>query len=101
MSEKYIDEMIETRRALHKRPELGWTEFETMWHICSHLDQWGIPYVLGTKVINPAFVMGRNETEVKDAMDEPKSTVYRKRFLKKLKAIRGLPPSLIRVAPVL
>ena len=69
MSEKYIEEMIETRRALHKRPELGWTEFETMWHICSHLEQWGIPYVLGTKVINPAFVMGRNETEVKDAME--------------------------------
>lgn len=43
MSEKYIDEMIETRRALHKRPELGWTEFETMWHICSHLDQWVSP----------------------------------------------------------
>ena len=74
MSEKYIEEMIETRRALHKRPELGWTEFETMWHICSHLEQWGIPYVLGTQVINPAFVMGRNETEVKDAMERAKKT---------------------------
>ena len=89
MSEKYIEEMIQTRRALHKRPELGWTEFETMWHICSHLEQWGIPYVLGTKVINPAFVMGRNETESKTPWNEPRSTVYQKRFLKKLKAIAG------------
>ena len=34
MAEKYIEEMIETRRTLHKRPELGWTEFEKIWHIC-------------------------------------------------------------------
>ena len=83
MSEKYIEEMIQTRRALHKRPELGWTEFETMWHICSHLEQWGIPYVLGTKVINPTFVMGRNETEVKDAMERAKKHGVPEAFLEK------------------
>ena len=89
MSEKYIEEMIETRRALHKRPELGWTEFETMWHICSHLDQWGIPYVLGTQVINPAFVMGRNETEVKDAMERAKKHGVPEAFLQKTEGYTG------------
>lgn len=89
MSEKYIEEMIQTRRALHKRPELGWTEFETMWHICSHLEQWGIPYVLGTKVINPAFVMGRNETEVKDAMERAKKHGVPEAFLEKTEGYTG------------
>ncbi len=89
MSEKYIEEMIEARRALHKRPELGWTEFETMWHICSHLDQWGIPYVLGTQVINPAFVMGRNETEVKDAMERAKKHGVPEAFLQKTEGYPG------------
>ncbi len=89
MSEKYIEEMIEARRALHKRPELGWTEFETMWHICSHLDQWGIPYVLGTQVINPAFVMGRNETEVKDAMERAKKHGVPEAFLQKTEGYTG------------
>ena len=68
MTENYIKEMIQTRRAIHRRPEVGWTEFETMWIVCSQLQKWGIPYLLGTKVINPSFVMGRYETEVKDAI---------------------------------
>ena len=37
MYENYIDEMIQTRRQIHKRPELGWTEFETMWLVCRQL----------------------------------------------------------------
>ena len=69
MFENYIKEMVETRRALHRRPELGWTEFETTWYVCSHLEKWGIPYLLGTQVINPKFVMGRDEEAVKDAID--------------------------------
>ena len=40
MSENYIQEIIETRRAIHRRPELGWTEFETMWNVCNHLERW-------------------------------------------------------------
>ena len=68
MTENYIREMIQTRRAIHRRPEVGWTEFETMWLVCSQLQKWGIPYLIGTKVINPSFVMGRYETEVKDAV---------------------------------
>lgn len=31
---QYIQDMIQTRRTLHRRPEEGWTEFETMWHVC-------------------------------------------------------------------
>ncbi len=64
----YIKEAVEYRRAIHRRPEEGWTEFETMWLVCSHLKKWGIPYICGTKAVNPDFVMGRNEVLVKDAI---------------------------------
>ena len=33
MSNDYTEEMVGIRRHLHKRPEEGWTEFETTWFI--------------------------------------------------------------------
>lgn len=89
MSENYIQQMIETRRAIHRRPELGWTEFETMWHVCSHLDRWGIPYLTGTKVINPNFVMGRDETEVKDAIARAVKHGVPESFIEKTQGYTG------------
>ena len=68
MLNQYIQEAIANRRAIHRRPEEGWTEFETMWLVCRQLKDWGIPYLVGTKVINPQFVMGRNEQLVQDAI---------------------------------
>ena len=54
MSEKYIEEMIQTRRALHKRPELGWTEFETTYLVAQRLKELGYTDIrLGTQIINP------------------------------------------------
>ena len=68
MLNQYIQEAVANRRAIHRRPEEGWTEFETMWLVCRQLKDWGIPYLVGTKVINPQFVMGRNEQLVQDAI---------------------------------
>ena len=89
MSDKYFDEMITARRTIHRRPEEGWTEFETMWYVCSHLDQWGIPYLTGTKVINPKFAMGRNEQLVKDAMARALKQGVPQEFLDKTEGYTG------------
>lgn len=89
MFESYIKEMVETRRALHRRPELGWTEFETTWYVCSHLEKWGIPYLLGTQVINPKFVMGRDEKAVKDAIDRAKKHGVPADFIEKTEGYTG------------
>ena len=35
--QKYVDEMVRCRRHLHKRPEEGWTEFETTAFIVEQL----------------------------------------------------------------
>jgi len=40
-----FDEMIATRRAIHKRPEEGWTEFETTWFVVNRLKEIGYEYV--------------------------------------------------------
>lgn len=89
MSDKYFDEMITARRTIHRRPEEGWTEFETMWYVCSRLDQWGIPYLTGTKVINPKFAMGRNEQLVKDAMARALKQGVPQEFLDKTEGYTG------------
>ena len=89
MSDKYFDEMITARRTIHRRPEEGWTEFETMWYVCSHLDQWGIPYLTGTKVINPKFAMGRNQQLVKDAMARALKQGVPQEFLDKTEGYTG------------
>ena len=89
MTERYLEEMIETRRAIHKRPELGWTEFETMWLVCEKLRQWNIPFLTGTQVINPDFVMGRYETEVKDAIERAQKHGVPASFIEKTEGYTG------------
>lgn len=34
---RYCEEMVRNRRALHKRPEEGWTEFETTYFVVKRL----------------------------------------------------------------
>ncbi|MCH2449619.1 MAG: amidohydrolase [Gracilimonas sp.] len=44
LSEKYLPEAIETRRYLHRNPELSFMEFETTKFIKAELDKLGIPH---------------------------------------------------------
>ena len=37
---KYYEEMVRNRRELHKRPEEGWTEFETTYFVVSFSRSW-------------------------------------------------------------
>lgn len=44
LADKYFDYMVETRRYLHRHPEVSFKEFETTKFIKSELDKLGIPY---------------------------------------------------------
>ena len=82
MDKTLFDQMIADRRKLHKRPEEGWTEFETTWHVCSRLKAMGYEKILvGKAIINPDFVFGRDEKLVKDAV--------------KRAIVQGVPPDFI------
>ena len=62
MDKTIFDEMIATRRHLHTIPEEGWTEFETTYLVAQRLKELGYTDIrLGTQIINPENVLGRNE----------------------------------------
>ena len=61
MDRAIFEEMINTRRHLHRRPEEGWTEFETTYYIVSRLKALGYEKILaGASCINKEAVLGRN-----------------------------------------
>ena len=43
MDQKYIEEMVCSRRKLHKIPEEGWTEFQTTYFVVEFLRGLGLP----------------------------------------------------------
>ena len=65
----YIPEIIATRRAIHRRPELGWTEFETTALIAARLSSLGIGIRLGREIIAPEAALGRDEAEVQKGIE--------------------------------
>ena len=65
---KYYEEMVRNRRELHKRPEEGWTEFETTYFVVSFLRNLGLPVTVGKANINESEVLGRDPQLVKDGM---------------------------------
>ena len=65
--QKYADEAVALRRAIHKRPEEGWTEFETTYRVVTTLEKLGYAVKCGLAVIDPRAVLGRNEALVAKA----------------------------------
>ena len=57
MNSVYVNEMVAHRRHLHKRPEEGWTEFETTYYIVDQLRKMGIPVTVGKANINRKSVV--------------------------------------------
>ena len=51
-----------------KRPEEGWTEFETTYYIVDQLRKMGIPVTVGKANINEKEVLGRDPQLVEDAI---------------------------------
>ena len=55
------------RRRLHRRPEEGWTEFESTWTVVSALKAMGCEVVTGADLIEPEAAMGRDAAKVEAA----------------------------------
>lgn len=87
--EEYLHEMIANRRALHKRPEEGWTEFETTWFVTKRLRELGLQVLLGTKVINPEAVMGRDPKLVEAAIERALAAGVPQRFIDETEGYTG------------
>lgn len=60
-------EMIERRRALHRYPETGWTEFRTASLIIRELKDMGYEVHFGPEVMDEASMMGRPSPEELDS----------------------------------
>ena len=52
--------LTDCRRHIHRRPEEGWTEFETTWFIHEMLSEMGYRTKVGIEVVEPDAAMGRN-----------------------------------------
>lgn len=68
MEKNYTDDMVAIRRHLHKRPEEGWTEFETTYFVYRYLTGLGLPVTVGKANICEKEVLGRDPQLVADAM---------------------------------
>ena len=68
MEQNYTDDMVANRRHLHKRPEEGWTEFETTYFVYQYLKGLGLPVTIGKANVNEKDVLGRDEKLVADGM---------------------------------
>lgn len=68
-TEQIIGQMVADRRHIHKRPEEGWTEFETTAFVVERLRALGLEVLTGPRILNTAFAMGRDPALVKAAED--------------------------------
>ena len=85
---QYVEEMIATRRKIHQTPEEGWTEFQTTWLVAERLRALGLKVLLGTQVINPKAVMGRDPKLVEAAIEDTGLPICIHRLFARLDAIQ-------------
>ena len=87
---RYVEEMTRLRREIHRRPEEGWTEFETQWKVFRALEALGWTIRMGLDVIRPEAVMGRNAELVEKAMVRAAEHGVPESFLKATGGYTGL-----------
>ena len=87
--QKYADEAVALRRAIHKRPEEGWTEFETRYRVVTTLEKLGYAVKCGLAVIDPKAVLGRNEALVAKAQQRALEHGVPQAFLDRLEGYTG------------
>ena len=85
-----VTQMIADRRTIHKRPELGWTEFETTYFIAKRLEKLQIEFQLGGGFLDRASVHGRDEQEVQTAIQRALEHGVPKTFIKKTQGYTGV-----------
>lgn len=66
---QYADEAVSLRRQIHRRPEEGWTEFETEYLVVQTLESLGYTVRMGLDVIDPEHALGRNPELVQKAIE--------------------------------
>lgn len=97
---QYVEEMIATRRKIHQTPEEGWTEFQTTWLVVERLRALGLKVLLGTQVINPKAVMGRDPKLVEAAVKRALAAGVPQSFIDETGATPALLRCLKPAAPV-
>ncbi len=76
-----ITQMVADRRHLHQHPEEGWCEFQTTHFVVERLKTLGFEVLLGTDVILPEAVMGRDPAKVEKAMEHARAAGVPESFL--------------------
>lgn len=90
MDKAIFDEMIATRRHLHTIPEEGWTEFQTTYLVAQRLKELGYTDIrLGTQIINPKAVLGRNAETVQKAINRAEAAGVPHEFIEKIEGYTG------------
>lgn len=88
--ETIIEDAIQIRRRLHRRPEEGWTEFETSYLVAERLKELGLEVKLGLEVIDPAYVMGRSQKLVEAAIKRASSAGVPQSFIDSTSGYTGV-----------
>ena len=90
MQEQIVNECVALRRRLHRRPEEGWTEFETTYAVVQALKDTGLAIAFGRDVVEPSEALGRNETLVKAALQRAKANGVPEDFLAACQGFTGV-----------
>ena len=89
MTTTYTEDLVRIRRHLHRRPEEGWTEFETTWFLVPELRKLGLPVTVGKANIDVNEVLGRDENLVKSAMQRALAQGVPQSFLDETEGYTG------------
>ncbi len=88
--EQYGREAVALRRKIHRRPEEGWTEFETEWLVVNKLRELGWTLRTGTQAVKPEAVMGRSEEIVAKAEERAREHGVPQAFLDEIEGYTGV-----------
>lgn len=86
---KYTDEAVALRRRIHRRPEEGWTEFETTYLVTQTLENLGYSVRLGTDIIDPEHALGRDPELVQKAIARALKAGVPQSFIDRTKGFTG------------
>ena len=89
MNEEIVSQMIQDRRRFHRRPELGWCEFETTYFIVQRLKSLGFKVLVGRDIVDPNAVMGRIESDVDKARARAVANGVPEAFIKECSGFTG------------
>ena len=85
----YYPQLVAQRRELHQWPEEGWTEFSTTYYLASRLKALGYEVLLGTDVVNPEAVFGREEKKVEAGIAAARARGVPEEFIKATEGYTG------------